>query len=77
MNGYELMDESAKWWGPTSYRYLLRDSRAGRNLLHYQPASAGISGGVHVETGDVNDLRAAFADFHADVRAVLDACPAV
>ena len=28
------------------------------------------------ETGDVNDLRAAFADFHATCT-VLDACPAV
>ena len=55
MDGYELLDESAKWWGPEP---------------DFQVESWSA-------TGDVNELRAAFADFHPDVRAVLDACPSV
>ena len=77
MNGYELMDESAKWWGPDRHMFLLRDSRADEIYFTTNQPAPEFRVESWSETGDVNDLRAAFADFHADVRAVLDACPAV
>lgn len=78
MNGYELMDESAKWWGPDRH-IVIYYVTAARDEIYFTTSQPAPEFRVESwsETGDVNDLRAAFADFHADVRAVLDACPAV
>ncbi len=76
MNGYELLDDSAKWWGPDRH-IVIYYVTAARDEIYFTTSQP--EPNFQVEswsaTGDVNDLRAAFADFHPDVRAVLDACP--
>ena len=78
MDGYELLDESAKWWGPDRHIVIYYVTRS-RDEIYFTTSQP--EPDFQVEswsaTGDVNELRAAFADFHPDVRAVLDACPSV
>ena len=77
LNGHEL-DDSVKWWGPDRHIviYYVTSARDEIYFTTSQPEPD-----FQVEswstTGDVNELRNAYADFHEDVRAVLDACPAV
>ena len=78
MNGYELMDGCAKWWGPDRH-IVIYYLTAARDEIYFTTSQP--EPGFQVEswsaTGDVDDLRAAFAEFHPDVRAVLDACRSV
>lgn len=78
LNGYEIMDDSAKWWGPDRHIviYYVTGKRDEIYFTTSQP-EPGFRVESWSETGDVNELRAAFAEFHADVRAVLGACPSV
>lgn len=72
------IDDSCKWWGPDRHIviYYVTSNRDEVYFTTSQPEPD-----FQVEswsaTGDVNELRAAFADFHEDVRAVLGACPTV
>ena len=72
------IDDSCKWWGPDRHIviYYVTSSRDEVYFTTSQPEPD-----FRVEswsaTGDVTELRAAFAEFHADVRAVLAACPTV
>lgn len=78
MNGYQLLDDSAKWWGPDRHIVIYYVTRA-RDEIYFTTSQP--EPDFQVEswsaTGDVNDLRDAFSEFHEDVRAVLGACPAV
>lgn len=78
MNGYELLDDSAKWWGPDRH-IVIYYVTAARDEIYFTTSQP--EPDFQIEswsaTGDVDELRAAFADFHPDVRAVLDACPSV
>ena len=78
MNGHELMDGCAKWWGPDRH-IIIYYVTAAPDEIYFTTSQP--EPGFQVEswsaTGDVNELRAAFAQFHPDVRAVLNACPSV
>ena len=78
MNGYELMDDCAKWWGPDRH-IIIYYVTAARDEIYFTTSQPepGFQIESWSETGDVKELRAAFADFHEDVRAVLNACPSV
>jgi 6-hydroxynicotinate 3-monooxygenase len=77
LNGYRI-DDCAKWWGPDRHIviYYVKPDRSEVYFVTSQPEPE-----FTVESwsamGDVNELRAAFADFHPQVRHVLAACPAV
>jgi len=77
LNGYPI-DDCTKWWGPDRHIviYYVKPDRSEVYFVTSQPEP-----GFTVESwsamGDVKELRQAFADFHPQVRAVLDACPAV
>jgi 6-hydroxynicotinate 3-monooxygenase len=78
LNGYQLMDDCVKWWGPDRH-IIIYYVTAARDEIYFTTSQPepGFQIESWSETGDVNELRAAFADFHEDVRAVLNACPAV
>ncbi len=77
LNGYPI-DDCTKWWGPDRHIviYFVKPDRSEVYFVTSQPES-----GFTVEswsaTGDIKELRAAFADFHPRVRKVLEACPSV
>jgi salicylate hydroxylase/6-hydroxynicotinate 3-monooxygenase len=70
--------DCTKWWGPDRHIviYYVKPDRSEVYFVTSQPEP-----GFTVESwsamGDVNDLREAFAGFHPEVRAVLEACPSV
>ena len=78
LNGYEIADGSVKWWGPDRHIVIYYVTR-GRDEIYFTTSQP--EPDFQVEswsaTGDVGELREAFAGFHPDVRAVLEACPAV
>ena len=78
MNGYKLMDDSAKWWGPDRHIVIYYVTR-NRDEIYFTTSQP--EPDFQVEswsaTGDVNELRDAFSEFHDDVRSVLGACQAV
>lgn len=78
LNGYPLRDDSVKWWGPDRHIVIYFVTRA-RDEIYFTTSQP--EPNFQVEswsaTGDVGELRAAFEGFHADVRAILEACPAV
>jgi 6-hydroxynicotinate 3-monooxygenase len=77
LNGYRIGD-CTKWWGLDRHIviYYVKPDRSEVYFVTSQPEPA-----FTVEswsaTGDVTELRAAFADFHPEVRHVLASCPAV
>ncbi|KJC60957.1 salicylate 1-monooxygenase [Bradyrhizobium sp. LTSPM299] len=77
LNGYEI-DDCTKWWGPDRHIviYYVKPDRSEVYFVTSQPEP-----GFTVESwsamGDVRELRAAFANFHPQVRRVLEACPSV
>ena len=78
MHGYDLMDDCAKWWGPDRH-IVIYYVTAARDEIYFTTSQPEPEFRVESwsEIGDLTALRDAFSDFHADVRAVLDACPAV
>lgn len=78
LNGYEIMDDSAKWWGANRH-IVIYYVTSERDEIYFTTSQPEPDFRVESwsETGDVNELRAAFAGFHPDVRAVLGACPSV
>jgi salicylate hydroxylase/6-hydroxynicotinate 3-monooxygenase len=69
-----------KWWGPDRHIviYFVTAARDEVYFVTSQPERADwITRESWSAKGDVNELRAAFADFHPDVRAVLAAAPEV
>lgn len=73
-----LLDGSAKWWGPDRHIVIYYVNQR-RDEVYFVTSTP--EPDFKVESwsavGDLDVLRAAYADFHPRVRAVLDACPAV
>jgi 2-polyprenyl-6-methoxyphenol hydroxylase-like FAD-dependent oxidoreductase len=76
--GRELGPSRTKWWGEDRH-IVMYYTTASRDEIYFVTSQPERQDWVTPEswsaTGDVRELRAAFAGFHADVRAVLDACP--
>src|SRR3954453_22310459 len=68
-----------KWWGPDR-QIVIYYTTAERDELYFVTSNPEpvdwLSEESWAATGDVHELREAFDGFHADVRAVLEACPA-
>lgn len=77
MNGHDIGPSRTRWWGPDRHiviYYTRRDrSEIGFAASVPEPA-AGMTRESWSAKGDVKELRAQYAGFHPDVRAVLDAC---
>jgi 2-polyprenyl-6-methoxyphenol hydroxylase-like FAD-dependent oxidoreductase len=75
----DLGNSRTKWWGPDRHIVIYYTTRAKSEVYFVtsvpEPAEW-VTRESWSATGDVGELRAAYADFHPDVRAVLDACPA-
>jgi 6-hydroxynicotinate 3-monooxygenase len=77
LNGHAIGD-CTKWWGPDRHIviYYVKPDRSEVYFVTSQP-EPGFTVESWSATGDVGELRAAFAHFHPEVRGVLAACPAV
>lgn len=76
--GRDLGLSRTKWWGPDRH-IVIYYTTARRDEVYFvtsvpEPAEW-LTPESWSATGDVRELRQAFAGFHADVRAVLSACP--
>lgn len=78
MKGGDIGRSRTKWWGADRHIVMYYTAR-DRSTLYFVTSVPEPADWVTPEswstTGDVNELRAAYADFHPDVRMVLDACP--
>jgi len=79
LKGRELGPSRTKWWGPDRH-VVIYYTTANRDEVYFvtsvpEPV-AWLTRESWSATGDVAQLRQAFAGFHADVRGVLEACPA-
>jgi salicylate hydroxylase/6-hydroxynicotinate 3-monooxygenase len=76
--GRDLGPSRTKWWGKDRHIVIYYTTKA-RDEVYFVTSQPEKQDWVTPESwsakGDVNELRDAFAGFHADVRAVLDACP--
>jgi 6-hydroxynicotinate 3-monooxygenase len=72
------IDDCEKWWGEDRHivMYPVKPDRSEVYFVTSQPEPQ-LSAESWTTEGDVNALRAAFAEFHANVRGVLAACPSV
>ncbi len=77
LNGY-VIDDCTKWWG-TDRHIVIYYVKPDRSEVYF--VTSQLEPGFTVESwsamGDVGELRRAFADFHPQVRHVLEACPSV
>ncbi|MBV8838976.1 MAG: FAD-dependent monooxygenase, partial [Alphaproteobacteria bacterium] len=78
MNGKDIGSSRTKWWGTDRHIVIYYTTRA-RSEIYFVTSVPEPFEGLTRESwsakGDVEQLRAAYADFHEDVRAVLAACP--
>jgi salicylate hydroxylase/6-hydroxynicotinate 3-monooxygenase len=78
MNGRDIGRSRTKWWG-TDRHIVIYYTRKDRGEIYFVTSVPEPAEWVTAESwsakGDVKELRAAYADFHEDVRAVLGACP--
>jgi len=69
-----------KWWGPDRHIVIYYVTRQ-RDEIYFVTSQPEPAEWMTAESwsakGDVDELRDAFAEFHPEVRAVLDACPDV
>ena len=76
--GRDLGASRTKWWGPDRH-IVVYYTKATRDEVYFVTSQPERQDWVTPEfwsaKGDVKELRAAFAGFHADVRAVLEGCP--
>ncbi|HJQ58233.1 MAG TPA: FAD-dependent monooxygenase [Vineibacter sp.] len=72
------MDECVKWWGEDRHivMYPVKPDRSEVYFVTSQPEPEFSAESWSAE-GDVDVVRAAFAEFHPSVRGVLAACPSV
>jgi 2-polyprenyl-6-methoxyphenol hydroxylase-like FAD-dependent oxidoreductase len=74
----DLGNSRTKWWGTDRHIVLYYTTRPKTEVYFVtsvpEPADW-VTRESWSATGDVAELRAAYADFHPDVRAALDACP--
>lgn len=78
LSGYEIMDDSVKWWGPDRH-IVIYYVTAARDEIYFTTSQPepGFKVESWSEKGDVSELCDAFSDFHEDVRMVLGSCPTV
>jgi salicylate hydroxylase/6-hydroxynicotinate 3-monooxygenase len=78
LNGRDLGLSRTKWWG-TDRHIVIYYTTASRSEIYFVTSLPEPIEWMTQESwsarGDVNELRAAYRGFHADVRAVLEACP--
>ena len=75
-----LLPERTKWWGPDRHIVIYYVTRAQDEIYFVtsQPEDASwMTPESWSAKGSLDELRSAFAAFHPEVRAVLDACPDV
>ena len=76
--GRDIGPSRTKWWGADRH-IVIYYTRADRSEVYFvtsvpEPIEWATRESWSAK-GDVNELRAAYANFHPDVRAVLEACP--
>ena len=78
MNGKDIGPSRTKWWGPDRH-IVIYYTNADRSEIYFVTSLPEPLEWMTRESwsakGDVKELRAAYAGFHPDVRAVLEACP--
>ena len=78
MNGKDIGRSRTKWWGTDRHIVIYYTTRA-RSEIYFVTSVPEPAEWVTRESwsagGDANELRAAYAGFHEDVRDVLGACP--
>jgi len=78
--GVPLEPYRTKWWGPDRHIVIYYVTRR-RDEIYFVTSQPEPAEWMTPESwsakGDVGELRQGFADFHPEVRAVLDACPDV
>jgi salicylate hydroxylase/6-hydroxynicotinate 3-monooxygenase len=80
LRGLTLDPVRTKWWGPDRHMVVYFVTRA-RDELYFVTSVPERAEWTTPESwsarGDLDELRAAYAGFHPDVQAILDACPEV
>lgn len=73
------LDAFTKWWGPEASRQIVVFplSRGEEIFVFATTAQDGWTEESWTAPGDIDELRAAYADFHPEARALLDACDTV
>ncbi|MBX6329162.1 MAG: FAD-dependent monooxygenase [Pseudolabrys sp.] len=78
MGGFDIGPSRTKWWG-TDRHIVIYYTTAARSEVYFVTSVPEPAEWLTRESwsakGDVKELRAAYADFHKDVRTVLAACP--
>jgi salicylate hydroxylase/6-hydroxynicotinate 3-monooxygenase len=78
MGGFDIGPSRTKWWGRDRHIVIYYTTNAKSELYFVtsvpEPAEW-LTRESWSAKGDVKELRAAYADFHQDVRNVLNACP--
>jgi salicylate hydroxylase/6-hydroxynicotinate 3-monooxygenase len=78
MNGHDIGRSRTKWWGIDRH-IVIYYTTSDRSEVYFVTSVPEPAEWLTPESwsakGDVKELRAAYAGFHPDVRAVLDACP--
>jgi 2-polyprenyl-6-methoxyphenol hydroxylase-like FAD-dependent oxidoreductase len=78
LGGKDIGPSRTKWWGIDRHIviYYTKPDRSEIYLITSVPEPAEwLTRESWSTTGDVRELRAAYAGFHSDVRAVVEACP--
>ncbi len=73
------LDAFTKWWGPTPDRQIVTFplNRGRETFVFATTAQPDWRAESWTMPGDVEELRRAYADFHPEARALLDACDSV
>lgn len=78
LGGFDIGPSRTKWWGRDRHIVIYYTTRT-KSELYFVTSVPESSEWMTRESwsakGDVKELRAAYADFHQDVRNVLNACP--
>ncbi len=78
MGGFDVGNSRTKWWGTDRHIVIYYTTKAKSEVYFVtsvpEPAEW-LTRESWSAKGDVKELRAAYADFHQDVRNVLNACP--
>ncbi len=78
LGGLDLGPSRTKWWGPDRHIVVYYTTRTHDEVYFVTSVPEPLDW-LTTESwsakGDIGELRAAYAGFHADVRAMLDACP--
>jgi salicylate hydroxylase/6-hydroxynicotinate 3-monooxygenase len=78
LNGRDIGPSRTKWWGIDRHIviYYVNEARSEIYFVTSVPEPADwVTPESWSATGEVNEVRAAYEEFHGDVRAVLEACP--